>query len=256
MYVKYELTVIVPTFNEEANIANIIEAVNSTFLSNNISGEILVVDDESRDKTIEIVQNLTLKYNNLKIIVRHEDHGLSQSVIEGFKQANSDIFLVIDADYSHPPELIPLFYEKIKKGADIVIGSRYISGGGIKQWPLKRRVLSLGATGLGRILFPEITDPVSGFFALRKEVVFGVQLHPRGYKILMEVLGRGHWKSVFEIPFTFTDRQNGESKLTFCIISDYAKQILSLTEYSLTSRNNQVWNEWKKMIKGSVAKKL
>jgi dolichol-phosphate mannosyltransferase len=249
MYVQYEISVIIPTFNEEANIANIIEAVNSTLISNNIYGEILVVDDESRDKTIEIVQNLTSKYSNLKIIVRHEDHGLSQSVIEGFKQAYSDVFIVIDADFSHPPELIPLFYEKIKKGADIVIGSRYTPGGGIKQWPLKRRILSLGATGLGRILFPEITDPVSGFFALRKKVVFGVQLHPRGYKILMEVLGRGHWKSVFEIPFTFTDRQNGESKLTYCIISDYVKQILSLAEYSLTFRNNQIWNEWKKIIK-------
>ena len=249
MDAQYEITVIIPTFNEEANIADIIEAVNSTLSANNIRGGILVVDDESRDKTIKIVQNLTLKYNNLKIIVRHEDHGLSQSVIEGFKQANSDIFIVIDADFSHPPVLIPLFYREIRKGADVVIGSRYIHGGKIQQWPLKRRVLSLGATGLGRILFPEITDPVSGFFALRKEVISGVQLHPRGYKILMEVLGKGQWKSIVEIPFTFTDRQNGESKLTFCIISDYAKQILSLAEYSLTSRNNQIWNEWKKMVK-------
>ncbi len=249
MYAQYEITVIIPTFNEEVNIANIIEAVNSILSANNICGEILVVDDESRDKTIRIVQDLTLKFNNLKIIVRHADHGLSQSVVEGFKQANSDILMVIDADFSHPPMLIPRFYEEIKKGADIVIGSRYTRGGGIKQWPLKRRVLSLGATGMGRILFPGITDPVSGFFALRKEVISGAQLHPRGYKILMEVLGKGRWKSVFEIPFTFTDRQHGESKLTSCIISDYVKQILIITEYSLTSRNNQVWNEWKKIIK-------
>ncbi|MCO5382275.1 MAG: glycosyltransferase [Methanosarcina barkeri] len=154
MHAQYEITVIIPTFNEEVNIANIIEAVNSILSANNICGEILVVDDESRDKTIRIVQDLTLKFNNLKIIVRHADHGLSQSVVEGFNQANSDILLVIDADLSHPPILIPRFYEEIKKGADIVIGSRYTRGGGIKQWPLKRRVLSLGATGMGRILFP------------------------------------------------------------------------------------------------------
>lgn len=249
MYDQYELTVIIPTFNEEVNIARITEAVNSTLSSNQICGEILIVDDESRDKTIKIVKELMLKYSNLRIIVRHADHGLSQSVVEGFMQANSNTFLVIDADFSHPPMLIPRFYDKIKKGADIVIGSRYTHGGGIKQWPLKRRILSLGATGLGRILFPGITDPVSGFFALRKEVVSGAQLEPRGYKILMEVLGKGRWKTAVEIPFTFTDRQNGESKLTVCIVTDYIKQILSIAKYSLLFRNNQVWDEWKKIGK-------
>jgi dolichol-phosphate mannosyltransferase len=249
MYAQYELTVIIPTFNEEVNIAGIIEAVNSTLSSNNIRGEILIVDDESRDETIKIVQELMLKYNNLRIIVRHEDHGLSQSVVEGFRQANSNIFMVIDADFSHPPVLIPRFFEEIKKGADVVIGSRYTNGGGIKQWPLKRRILSLGATGLGRILFPGVTDPVSGFFALNKKVISGAQLQPRGYKILMEVLGKGKWKSAIEIPFTFSDRQNGESKLTLCIINDYIKHILSIAKYSLFFRNNQVWNEWKKMGK-------
>jgi len=249
MYFQYEMTVIIPTFNEEDNIAGIIKAVDSVFSVNNIRGEILVVDDESRDETINIVQCLTSRYNNLKIIVRHADHGLSRSVLEGFKQANSDIFLVIDADFSHPPILIPRFYEEIKKGADIVIGSRYTPGGEIKQWPLRRRFLSLGATGFGRMLFFKIADPVSGFFALRKEVIFGAQLHPRGYKILMEVLGKGQWRSVSEIPFTFINRQNGNSKLTFFIISDYVKQILSITKYSLTLRNNQVWNEWNKMAK-------
>jgi dolichol-phosphate mannosyltransferase len=243
------MTVIIPTFNEEDNIAGIIKAVDSVFSVNKIRGEILVVDDESRDETINIVQCLTQRYNNLKIIVRHTDHGLSQSVLEGFKKANSDIFLVIDADFSHPPALIPLFYEEIKKGADIVIGSRYTRGGEIKQWPLRRRVLSLGATGLGRMLFFMITDPVSGFFALKREVIFGARLHPRGYKILTEVLGKGQWKSVFEIPYTFTNRLNGDSKLTFFIISEYIKQILSITKYSVTLRNNQVWNEWKKMAK-------
>ncbi|HET8688188.1 MAG TPA: GtrA family protein, partial [Methanosarcina sp.] len=127
----------------------------------------------------------------------------------------------------------------------------YTSGGGIRQWPLKRRILSLGATGLGRILFPGITDPVSGFFALKNKVVSGAQLQPRGYKILMEVLGKGRWKSAIEIPFTFSDRQNGESKLTFCTITDYIKQVLSIAKYSLVFRNNQVWNEWKKLGKFS-----
>lgn len=249
MCIQYEMTVIIPTFNEEDNIAGIIKAVDSVFSVNNIYGEILVVDDESSDETISIVQSLAMRYDNLKIIVRYADHGLSQSVLEGFKQANSNVFLVIDADFSHPPVLIPRFYEEVKKGADIVIGSRYTREGKIKRWPLKRRVLSFGATGIGRILFLKITDPVSGFFAIRKEVISGAQLHPRGYKILMEVLGRGRWESVFEIPFTFTDRLKGNSKLTYFIISDYMKQVLSITKYSLILRNNQVWKEWKRMAK-------
>jgi dolichol-phosphate mannosyltransferase len=249
MHTQYDITVIIPTFNEEANIADMVNAVNSAFSANNIRGEILVVDDESRDKTIQVVQDLSLKYNNLKIIIRHADHGLSQSVVEGFKQANSDIFLVIDADFSHPTILIPRFYEGIKKGADIVVGSRYTHGGGIEQWPLKRRILSMGATGLGRMLFPGITDPVSGFFAIRKEVVAGAHLYPRGYKILMEILGKGEWKSVTEIPFTFTDRKGGESKLNFNIINEYIMQVLDIAKHSCVSRNNQVWNEWQKIAK-------
>lgn len=249
MCVQYEISVIIPTYNEQDNIADIIKAVDSAFSVNKIHGEIIVVDDKSRDETIEIVQCLTIKNNNLRLIVRPEDHGLSQSILEGFKHADSNIFMVIDADFSHPPILIPQFYSKIKNGADIVIGSRYTKGGGIKQWPLKRRVLSIGATFLGRILFPDITDPVSGFFAVRKEVVAGAQLHPKGYKFLMEILGKGDWKSFSEIPFTFVDREKGESKLNFQILSEYIKQVIDTAKYSLLYHNNHVWNEWIKMIK-------
>ncbi|MCQ1536904.1 glycosyltransferase family 2 protein [Methanosarcina sp. KYL-1] len=247
MNTEYGITVIIPTFNEENNIASIIHAVNSSFSKSGISGEILVVDDESRDETIEIVRNISRKCGNVRIIVRHEDHGLSQSVVEGFKQANSELFLVIDADFSHPPELIPRFYEEIKKGHEVVVGSRYIRGGGIRQWPLKRRVLSLGATGLGRILFPEVTDPVSGFFAVKKEVVERAPLKPRGYKILMEILGKGRWDSISEVPFTFSDRKGGESKLSLKIILEYIEQVLNITKYSIDVRDNSVWNEWKRL---------
>lgn len=100
----YDLAVIIPTFNEEENIAAIIEAVNKVFQHNGIHGEILVVDDSSKDRTIPIVQEIADQNDNVRIIVRTEDHGLSQSVVEGFGVARSDIFQVIDADFSHPPE--------------------------------------------------------------------------------------------------------------------------------------------------------
>ncbi|CVK32690.1 glycosyltransferase [Methanoculleus bourgensis] len=245
----YDLTVIIPTFNEEENIAAIIGAVNEVFLRSGIHGEVLVVDDSSKDLTIPIVQEIAGQNDNVRLVVRKEDHGLSQSVVEGFGAARSDIFQVIDADFSHPPELIPKFYEAIRGGADIAIGSRYMKGGDIEQWPLKRRVISLGATAFGRILFPEVTDPVSGFFAVRREVVSGAPLAPRGYKILMEVLGKGRWRSFVEIPFVFKDREEGESKLRLETMTDYLRQCADITRFSVTRRAGPVWDEWKKIAR-------
>ncbi len=192
----YDLTVIIPTFNEGENIGPIIRAVEVVLSGNGIRGEILVVDDSSRDGTIPAVRTLEAVFPNVRLAVRSSDPGLSQSVVEGFSLARAPVILVMDADFSHPPDLIPLFLGEIRGGADVVIGSRYMKDGGIEDWPLKRRVISSGATLLGRVLFPEITDPVSGFFAVKKEVVAGAPLRPRGYKILMEVLGKGSWKTV------------------------------------------------------------
>ena len=135
----YDLTVIIPTFNEEANIRNIVMAVDAVFHEHSLHGQILVVDDNSSDATISIVHELKRTKENVEILVREKDHGLSQSVADGFSHASSDVFIVIDADFSHPPVLIPRMYEEIRKGNDIVIGSRYMEGGGIRKWPLKRQ---------------------------------------------------------------------------------------------------------------------
>ena len=245
----YDLTVIIPTFNEERNIAAITGAVSEVFQKSGIRGEILVVDDSSKDNTIPIIQEIIGRSDNVRLIVRTEDHGLSQSVVEGFGAARSDIFQVIDADFSHPPELIPKFYEAIRNGADIVIGSRYMKGGDIEQWPLKRRIISLGATAFGRILFPEVTDPVSGFFAVRREVVAGAPLAPRGYKILMEVLGKGRWHSFVEIPFIFKDREEGESKLRLDTMMDYIRQCAGIASFAVMRRTGPVWDEWVKIAR-------
>jgi Predicted membrane protein len=245
----FDLTVIIPTFKEEANIAAIIREVETVFSQNAINGEILVVDDNSPDQTIAIVRKLQQANPNISLVVRKSDPGLSQSVVEGFQKAQSDIFLVIDADLSHPPGHIPQMLAEIRAGSDIVIGSRYMEGGGIQKWPLKRRIISLGATFLGRLLFPEIHDPVSGFFAVKKSVVEGAPLKPRGYKILLEVLGKGHWKTAKEIPFEFVDRAVGSSKLGLKTIIDYAAQVTDNARYSWNHHDSVVWQEWKKLFK-------
>jgi dolichol-phosphate mannosyltransferase len=248
----YDLTVIIPTFNEEANIRNIVMAVDAVFHENALNGQILVVDDNSSDGTIPIVNELKRTHPNVDILVRTEDHGLSQSVADGFRHANADTFFVIDADFSHPPVLIPRMYEEIRKGNDIVIGSRYMEGGGIRQWPLKRRIISIGATFLGRLLFPDVTDPVSGFFAVRRTVVENAALKPRGYKILLEVLGKGTWEKDKEIPFEFVDREAGASKLKITTIIEYAQQVLDISLHSLTHHESAAWREWKRVFKFGI----
>jgi dolichol-phosphate mannosyltransferase len=245
----YDLSVIIPTFNEEANIRNIINEVDDVFLKNDLHGEILVVDDNSSDSTIAIVNELKKTKENVRILVRQEDHGLSQSVADGFSHASSEVFVVIDADRSHPPALIPKMYQEIRSGNDVVIGSRYMQGGGIKKWPLKRRIISIGATFLGRLLFPDVTDPVSGFFAIRKSVVANAPLKPRGYKILLEVLGKGTWEKDKEIPFEFVDREIGTSKLKLRTIIEYAQQVLDITLFSFFHHGSAAWREWKRVFK-------
>ena len=245
----YELTVIIPTFNEESNIERIISEVDLVFLQFTIRGEILIVDDNSPDRTIALVNTLKNSKANLNLLVRMADHGLSQSVADGFTHASSEIFIVIDADLSHPPALIPTMFNEVKAGHDIVIGSRYIKGGGIKKWPIKRRIISLGGTVLGRFFLPTVSDPVSGFFAVRKRVVEGAPLKPRGYKILLEVLGKGNWEKDKEIPFEFVDREIGSSKLKFKTITEYALQVLDIARYSFSHHNSAARREWRKVFR-------
>lgn len=224
----YDLTVIIPTYNEELTINRVISEVDLMFKQSKIDGEILVVDDNSPDCTAQVVRDLQKTKPNLGLFIRMLDRGLSQSVVFGFAHAHSEVFVVVDADLSHPPSLIPVMYDEIKSGYDVVIGSRYAPGGGIADWPMKRRIISFGGTALGRLLFPTITDPVSGFFAVRKNVVCGALLKPRGYKILLEVLGRGNWTTVKEVPFKFIDRESGTSKLKISTMIDYVRQVIDI----------------------------
>ena len=248
----YDLTVIIPTYREGENIGAIIRAVEEVLARAGIRGEILVIDDSSPDGTIPAVRALENTLPNLRLVVRTSDPGLSQSVVEGFSLARAPVFLVMDADFSHPPDLIPRFLGEIRGGADVVVGSRYMEGGGTEAWPLSRRIISSGATLLGRMLFPEITDPVSGFFAVKREVVEGAPLRPRGYKILMEVLGKGSWSRAREIPFVFRERKAGSSKLRPSTILDYLRQVLDISRYALSQHKGAAWEEWERILRFAV----
>jgi dolichol-phosphate mannosyltransferase len=240
-----DLSVIIPTYNEEENIQDTIQKISHTLRLTTILFEIIVVDDSSTDKTQLIITDLITRRYPVVLVTRTKDPGLSQSVIAGINKARGNIVAVTDADLSHSIDIIPAMYNEIKNNnTDIVIGSRYISGGGIKDWPLKRRIISWGATFLSRILFPEITDPISGFFAIKRNlVVHTPSIKPRGYKILLEFLGKCRWHTFKEIPYIFQNRKLGNSKLKTTTIIDFIKQLIGISIFP-----GRAWDELKRIF--------
>lgn len=223
-----KISIIVPTYNERDNLEELFERISSSLRGR--AFEIIVVDDDSPDRTWEKAQELSQKYP-IRVLRRTKERGLSSAVIRGFEIAEGDVFVVMDADLQHPPEVIPKLIEAIEKGADIAVASRYVKGGGVENWYWYRRVISKGAIMIGRVALPKIRnikDPVSGFFALRREVVENVELNPVGFKILLEILIKGRYGSAVEVPFTFGLRSAGESKLGQKQIFDYLRHLWRL----------------------------
>lgn len=220
-------SIIVPTFNEAENIEKLIVGVFSSYPE----AEIIVVDDNSPDGTAKIAEGLAGKYN-VKVLCRMGERGLASAVIAGFKLASNDIMGVIDADFSHPLARIPDLVKKVTEGYDLVVGSRYTKGGRIENWPSFRRLTSKGAKLLARGL-TGVKDPVSGFFFFRKKVLQGVSLNPTGYKIGLEVIVKGNYNKVAEVPITFTDRRVGQSKLNVKEYKNYITHLVRLYRYKL-----------------------
>jgi len=239
----YVVSVIIPTLNESQSIRTTITQVWTYLFDNHIDSEIIIVDDNSKDGTIDIVKDLAAIHTNVRFYVRGEDPGLSQSVMFGFEKANSDIFIVTDADGQHPVETIGALYRSIKNGSDIAIASRYMPGGGIEDgWGNNRRAISNGATMLAKFAFPEITDPVSGFFAIRKSVLTP-DISPSGYKILTEILGKGRYKTIEEVPYVFKVRGQGQSKLRLKIIREFCTQMFGIFTYTLSHKTSPAHKE-------------
>jgi len=225
------VSIIVPTYKEKENIPKLFDRIFKVFKTNKISGEIIVVDDDSQDGTEEVVNKYIKNGAPVKLIVRKDERGLASACIAGFKQAEGNVLLVMDADLQHPPEKIPELINAIKNGTDIAIASRYIEGGSTGEWGIGRRIVSKGASGLANTLFKEIKnikDKESGFFAFRKKVIKDVQLKPKGYKILLEILILGNYGKAEEVAYEFGERSEGESKLGVSIIFSYISHLISL----------------------------
>lgn len=207
------LSVVVPTYREVENLPCLIDRIAKVRHDYHLDLELLIVDDDSRDGTVELVASRPEEC--LRLIVRTGTRGLSQAVLEGLRQAQGEVLACMDADLSHPPESLPAMLEQVQAGADLVVGSRYVQGATTADdWGILRRLNSQVATLLARP-FTRIRDPMAGFFALpRTTYESSSDFNPVGYKIGLELMVKCHCKRVVEIPIKFEDRKFGKSKLS------------------------------------------
>ena len=226
-------SLIIPTYNECKNVKTIVEKL-SLLLDGNIPGdyELIVVDDNSPDRTWEVALSLTAEYPQLRVMRRENERGLSTAVIRGWQAARGEVLGVIDADLQHPPETLLQLLAEIKRGADLAAASRHVAEGGVSDWSVVRRFLSRGAQTVGLIILPgvvgRVSDPMSGYFMVRRSCIAGKTMNPAGYKILIEVLGRGDIRWIGEVGYVFQERQEGESKVTSKQYIEYLRHLLIL----------------------------
>ncbi len=225
-----QVSIIIPTLNEEENIRELIPSVFKA--CSDMEVEVIVVDDGSIDGTAGVIEELSSQYQ-LELIKRAGKRGISSAVIEGFNASKGQVLGVMDADMSHPPGKIPQLVWPISKGeAEMTVATRYGPGGGIRGWPDERLLISRSATALARPL-TNISDPMSGFFFIRRDLLEGVALSNRGWKICLDILVRAGPEKVEEVSYVFRDRLGGSSKMGASIILDYLLNILDLYIYRL-----------------------
>lgn len=239
-----QFSLVIPTYNEGQNIAAVVHKL-SELLDPVLLGryELIVVDDDSPDRTWETAQALTASYPQLQVMRRQTERGLSTAVIRGWQMSKGEILGVIDGDLQHPPEVLLKLLAAIEQGADLAVASRHIEGGGVSEWSPVRRFLSRGAQVLGLLILPSVvgrvSDPMSGYFLVHRRAIAEQELNPLGYKILLEVLGRGNVQQVAEVGYVFQERQEGESKVTWRQYVDYLLHLAKLRSRGRISRLRQ-----------------
>ncbi|MEL6469535.1 MAG: glycosyltransferase [Cyanobacteria bacterium J06623_4] len=227
------LSLIIPTYKESGNVAKIVAQLTD-LLDNFIPEkyELILVDDDSPDLTWQVAQEITDKYPQLHVMRRQHERGLSSAVIRGWQAARGNILGVIDADLQHPPEILIKLLSATMDGADLAVASRHVEGGGVSDWSVVRRMLSRGAQVLGLLVCPavvgRVSDPMSGYFMVRRQAIVHRRMSPIGYKILLEVIGRGQIQDIAEVGYVFQERESGESKVTWKQYIEYLGHLARL----------------------------
>jgi dolichol-phosphate mannosyltransferase len=248
-------SVVIPTYNESENILRLITEIENNLPTSHFT-EIIIVDDNSPDGTGKLVENYIQQQNaklengrdnssnsssknyRVKVVHRRAKNGLIPAILDGVKQSTGMNVLIMDADFSHPPEVIPKMMRELALNPNsIIIGSRFIEGGKVVGWPQRRKLLSRGASALARLGLnvKRVKDPMSGFFALPRELIQNISIDTKGYKILLEILVKNKEIPIREIPYTFTDRQSGKSKMNYNVIMNYAEAIWQLYRHGQKS---------------------
>ncbi|GAC1308758.1 MAG: hypothetical protein NVSMB19_22160 [Vulcanimicrobiaceae bacterium] len=224
-----KFSIVIPTYNEAGGIEKLVTELAEIFAAEGLDGELVVVDDNSPDGTGAIVDALAQRYP-VRCLHRPGKMGLSSGVIDGWNFARPDSVALgcMDADLSHDPKVVPQLVAALQSGRyGLAVGSRYVKGGGITNWPLKRKVTSIVACALAWPLTP-IRDITSGFLLVKRDALAGVALDPIGFKIGLEVATKARYGRFVEVPYVFTDRIVGESKLNGKEITNYLKQLRRL----------------------------
>jgi dolichol-phosphate mannosyltransferase len=239
-----DLTMVLPTYNERERLAELVAALFGACESEGINLELVVVDDNSPDGTGEIAEDLA-RTHRVRVIHRAGKLGLGTAVVEGFALASATVVGVMDADFSHPPGLVPRMLETFRAtSADLVVASRYIPGGSTPDWPFRRRLLSRAACLLARPLSP-VRDAASGFFLIRRDIARGTTIQAGGFKICLELIVRSGARRLVELPYRFDDREQGESKMSLREAAGYLVQLRGL--YGLRLRQRIARREYRQM---------
>ncbi|MGC2196952.1 MAG: polyprenol monophosphomannose synthase [Terriglobales bacterium] len=219
-----KLAIVVPTLREAENIRTVLDRIRQSLDPLGFPYELIVVDDDSGDGIDTIVQEIAATDPRVRLLIRTGERGLGGAVLYGWRHTDAEVLGVIDADLQHPPELLPQLWKAVDAGQDVVLASRYAPQGGLDNWHPARHLLSRMAIWLTYPLQKpgiQVKDPMAGFFMVRRSCLKDIELHNRGFKILLEILVRGNVRSVCEIPFTFGPRRAGTSKANIRVGLDY-----------------------------------
>lgn len=226
-----EFSIIIPTYQEAKNLPELTERISALPLLQ--SFEVIIVDDNSQDGTIETIAQLQSHYPWLHLITQRDTRSLSKAVMTGIEHSRYPVIIIMDADLSHPPEKIPDMLTALSQSdVDIVVGSRYIKGGSVDDsWPLSRRLISRCSALLAGIIVP-IRDPLSGFIAVKKTTCFTqAKLEPIGWKIGLEIMVKSGSRKIREVPIHFAERKKGISKLNLKEAFNYFRHLRRLIAY-------------------------
>ncbi len=224
-----KLTIVAPTYNEAENLVQLVDEVGKALVG--VDYELMIADDDSPDLTWARAEEIGKQNPRVRCLRRVENRGLGHAVIDGFTHAAGEVLACMDADLQHDPAILPQMLHELEAGSDLVVGSRYVSGGGTGEWNRLRRLESWLATKLAQVVLGvKLKDPMSGYFMLRRRDFESVcaRLNGDGFKILLEIVARLKPRQVTEIPYIFRARTAGESKLSSRVVVAYLRQLWRL----------------------------